>query len=87
MSLPGVSFFIPRAYMTTVEFDNINGTRQEMTLSETAAYAVQHEIDHLDGILIVDRSSRDVRRSIKRKMQKFKKSLNTKERKLCEQVI
>lgn len=46
---------IPRAARITVEAYDINGNKVRFRVREEVAIAFQHEIDHLDGILFVDR--------------------------------
>lgn len=46
---------IPRAARITVEGYDINGNKIRLRVREEVAIAFQHEIDHLDGILFVDR--------------------------------
>ena len=54
LSLPGISVEVPRAVHIIVQFLDTKGILQERKLSNLSARIVQHEIDHLDGILIVD---------------------------------
>lgn len=54
LSLPGISVSVPRAKHIIVHFLDTKGTSQERKLSNLSARIVQHEVDHLDGILIVD---------------------------------
>lgn len=55
LSLPGKFLAIERYETITVEYDDEHGTHQTLTASGLLAIAIQHEIDHLDGVLIVDR--------------------------------
>lgn len=57
LSLPGILLPVPRARAVTVRFRNRHGQEQERCYENLDARIVQHEIDHLDGILIVDYSS------------------------------
>jgi peptide deformylase len=57
LSFPGVWGKVERALTVTVKFLDLNGRPQRMKVSNITARAVQHEIDHLDGILFVDRLS------------------------------
>jgi peptide deformylase len=56
LSLPGENARVIRPARVTVEFQNENGNSQILELTGLNARAVQHEIDHLDGILFVDRA-------------------------------
>jgi len=53
-----------------VRYQNLQGEVAEITGEELLAIALQHEIDHLDGILFIDRLSPLKRRLIKRKFLK-----------------
>lgn len=56
LSLPGVSLMVPRWTTITVKFQDINGRVQREKLIGFEARVWQHEIDHLNGILITDRA-------------------------------
>ena len=55
LSLPGVYGKVERAKNIMVEFYNLDGARQEMTLNGLDARVVLHENDHIDGILFIDK--------------------------------
>lgn len=57
LSLPGVWVLVPRPTAVTVIYRDEKNIRQERRLSGLDARVIQHEIDHLDGILIVDFST------------------------------
>lgn len=50
-----VDGIVPRYARITVEFFDENGIKQTKRVREEIAVAFQHEIDHLDGILFVDK--------------------------------
>lgn len=54
LSLPGQWIDVPRAIEIIISFKNTKGAEQEMKLRGWSARVVQHEVDHLDGKLIVD---------------------------------
>lgn len=54
LSLPGQWADVPRATAIIVQYKNAKGEDQERKLTDMEARIVQHEVDHLDGILIVD---------------------------------
>jgi peptide deformylase len=49
---------IPRHARITIEYLDLEGNKQILRAREELAIAVQHEVDHLDGILFVDRIDR-----------------------------
>jgi len=55
LSLPGIWGDVERHRDIRVEFWNESGVRQVLELSGLDAREVQHENDHLDGVLFVDR--------------------------------
>ncbi len=55
LSLPGLYGNVSRAAELTVEAFDLNGQPFAMEVSELAARVVQHESDHLDGIMFTDR--------------------------------
>lgn len=54
LSLPGIWLQIPRYPEVTVRFTDLQGETTERVLKDFEARVVQHEIDHLNGKLIVD---------------------------------
>ena len=54
LSLPGVYGHVMRHKKIKVEFFDINGSRQVLELEDLNARVVQHENDHIDGILFID---------------------------------
>jgi peptide deformylase len=74
LSIPDVRIEIERPSSVTVEFLDREGKRQELTAEGLLATAIQHEIDHLNGKLIIDFLSRLKRDMI---VRKFKKQAKT----------
>ena len=62
LSLQGVLVPVERALAVTVEAQDLNGQAVTHALSDAAARVVQHEVDHLDGVLILDRTTDEARR-------------------------
>lgn len=58
LSLPNVWIDVPRSVDISVEYTDIKGKNQERKLHMFDARVVQHEVDHLDGVLIVDYASK-----------------------------
>ena len=57
LSLPEISVNVPRPVAITLQYQDENGQPQERRLKDLDARVVQHEVDHLDGRLIVDYQS------------------------------
>ncbi|MCK9248947.1 MAG: peptide deformylase [Solirubrobacteraceae bacterium] len=62
LSLPGVQVDVERAVHLRVSAVDDAGSPIDVEASGFEARIIQHEIDHLDGILILDRTSRDQRK-------------------------
>ena len=57
MSLPDFTANVRRAMRVLVRFQDSTGEEKEVWCEDFEAVAMQHEIDHLDGILFLDRVS------------------------------
>jgi len=55
LSVPNERGQVERAEQITVEYFTLNGTKIRQEFSGFPARIVQHEVDHLDGILFVER--------------------------------
>jgi peptide deformylase len=55
LSIPGQRTLVRRPNRVEVEYFDVSGWKKRLKLQDTMAKCVQHEIDHLDGILIIDR--------------------------------
>lgn len=55
MSVPDYTGDVERATGITVRFQDGEGATREITATGFEAVAIQHEMDHLDGILFLDR--------------------------------
>ena len=62
LSLHGVTVPVERHTRVTLEGKDESGGDLRLELEEHAARVVQHELDHLDGILIIDRTTPEARR-------------------------
>jgi len=72
LSCPEVEVEIPRAQRVKVRGLDPNGEPVEIEGEDFAAILFQHELDHLDGVLIVDYLSSLKRGIYRRKMKKLK---------------
>ncbi len=62
LSFPGIVFDTPRALRVVAKGVNQHGEPVTIEGSELLARAIQHETDHLDGILFIDRMDREQRK-------------------------
>jgi peptide deformylase len=70
LSLPGQYAEVERPAEITVSFEDTDGQRQTRDADGLLAACIQHEIDHLDGVLFVDYLSALKRNIILRKLAK-----------------
>lgn len=71
LSLPGITEQVGRPLRAEVEALNLEGSRFRVVGEGLMARALLHEIDHLDGILFLDRLSPLKRRLVRKKIQKL----------------
>jgi peptide deformylase len=69
LSLPGVHVEVERPARVRVRALDGDGHEIEIEAEELEARVIQHEIDHLDGVLILDRISRGARKEAMRAMR------------------
>jgi len=74
LSLPEIREKVSRAAWVKVHAQDVEGNPIELEGEELLARAIQHEIDHLDGILFIDRLSRLKRDLAIRKIKKMQKN-------------
>jgi len=70
LSFPGITEEIKRAIRVTVRALDRTGKPFELSAEGLLAVAIQHESDHLDGVLMIDRMGVLKKRIVQRKMQK-----------------
>jgi peptide deformylase len=69
LSLPGVSVEVERPVHVRVRARDERGAPILVEASGLEARVIQHEMDHLDGVLILDRTSRDQRKQAMRALR------------------
>jgi peptide deformylase len=69
LSLPGVHVEVERHARLRVRARDESGDQVEVEAEGLEARVIQHEIDHLDGVLILDRISREARKEAMRAMR------------------
>jgi peptide deformylase len=74
LSIPGFREDVKRAMKARVRYQDVEGEWHEKTGEELLARAMQHEIDHLNGILFLKHLSALKRDLIRRKIRKLQKA-------------
>ena len=69
LSLPGVAVDVDRPIHVRVRAVDEGGLERRVEASGLEARVIQHEIDHLDGVLILDRTTREQRREAMRTLR------------------
>ncbi len=77
LSFPEHFAEIDRPDQLTIEYIDENNKKKSLTTNGFTSRIIQHELDHLNGVLFVDHLSRLKRDVIIRKMKKFKKEIKT----------
>ncbi len=70
LSLPGIFAQVTRSEWVTLEAQSLEGKPVTITARGLRSRVFQHEIDHLDGVLFIDRLEPVLRDRIKRRIKK-----------------
>ncbi|MFQ6614048.1 MAG: peptide deformylase [Fidelibacterota bacterium] len=71
LSLPGIQLNINRPEFVTVEYQDESGNKHTGEFGGLLARAIQHEMDHLNGVMIVDHVSEIVRLKYQKELKSF----------------
>jgi len=63
LSIPGIQVDVERPTAVTVSGQDVSGRPLQIEASDLLARVLQHEVDHLDGVLILDRTDRQSRKA------------------------
>ena len=77
LSLPGVGVDVERPIHIRVRAQDEYGDETLIEASGLEARVIQHEMDHLDGVLILDRTSRDQRKAAVRALRERERAAAT----------
>ena len=80
LSLPGCLVTVQRYKEITVEYEDVRGTTNSLNATNLLSYCLQHEIDHLTGVLMINRLGSYHKEKAIKQMNKFKKSRNGRKR-------
>jgi peptide deformylase len=72
LSFPEIYAPVKRAAIVTVEFQDLDGHTQSVRGAGLLARAIQHEVDHLNGVLLIDRMSTVKRISLAGALKKLR---------------
>jgi peptide deformylase len=70
LSIPELYYDVERPSEVTVRYTDLDGKVQERHATERLAVCIQHELDHLDGVLYIDYLSRLKRDRVLKKFEK-----------------
>ncbi len=73
LSIPGVDGDVWRPNRVRVKWTDLDGNAHDEWFDEMRARVLQHEIDHLDGVLFVDHLSIDARKNIAGALNRLKR--------------
>ena len=66
LSIPGINVEVDRPTAVTVTGQDASGEPVRIEAQDMLARVLQHEVDHLDGVLILDRTDRQSRKTAMR---------------------
>lgn len=69
LSIPGYAFEVVRPRVVTIRGLDLEGNEKTFEADDYLGRVMQHELDHLDGLLVLDRVEPDVRRQALRVMR------------------
>ena len=84
LSLPGQFAEIERPAKCVLKYTDYNGKDKELKAEGLLATCIQHEVDHLNGILFIDRMEKEAYSEIKKDIQTLKKLTLSNKKKLNE---
>jgi peptide deformylase len=74
LSIPGITVDVERPLHVRVRARDEHGEPRTVEASGLEARVIQHEMDHLDGVLILDRTSREERRRAMRELREAERA-------------
>jgi peptide deformylase len=73
LSFPEINGQIERAESTMARAQNLEGDKIEIEASGLLARAIQHEVDHLNGILFIDRMNSAAKAALSSRLKRLQK--------------
>ncbi len=80
LSFPEITAEIERSVAVNVRAENLDGQPIEIEATGLLARALQHEVDHLNGILFIDRMSSVAKASLNSRLKRLRKETLRNER-------
>ena len=85
LSIPGIQVELKRSEFITLQYYSLEGEQKKREFNGLLARAIQHEMDHLNGIFIVDRISDLVKMQYKKDLKEIEE-VALKESKVREKI-
>ena len=85
LSIPGIQVELKRSEFITLQYYSLEGEQKKREFNDLMARAIQHEMDHLNGIFIIDRISDLVKMQYKKDLKEIEEDA-LKESKVREKI-
>ncbi|MBT5901109.1 MAG: peptide deformylase [Opitutaceae bacterium] len=73
LSFPGINGDVVRPDQIRVSFQDVGGTAHTLSCNGLLGRCIQHEVDHLNGVLFIDRMAKKIRQSIDTEIKELAK--------------
>lgn len=73
LSFPGINADVARPERIFVSYQDLDGAEHTLECDGLLARCIQHEVDHLNGVLFIDRMEKKTYAEIKKKVQSLKR--------------
>ena len=73
LSFPGINADVARPERILVTYQDLDGVEHSLECDGLLARCIQHEVDHLNGVLFIDRMEKETYAEIKQEVQSLKK--------------
>lgn len=74
LSFPGIQGDVPRPTEVSVVYQDVDGAEHTLRAGGILARVIQHEVDHLNGVLYIDRMERSMVQKIEKKLKRLKRA-------------
>jgi peptide deformylase len=73
LSFPGINADVARPEKISVSYQDMDGIAHTLECDGLLARCIQHEVDHLNGVLFIDRMEKETYAEIKKEVQSLKR--------------